>query len=66
MRSHHVVHLVHRLCVGAMFTIAREAMAQWRRRVRTHNRLTTLSNGDLLARRRAELEAERCKAFLWA
>jgi len=52
----------------ATFTSAREAMAQWRRRVRTRNKLTTLSVDDLrdIRRTRAEVEAERCKPFWWA
>jgi uncharacterized protein YjiS (DUF1127 family) len=43
-------------------------MAQWRRRIRTRNKLTTPSDDDLrdIRRTRAEVEAERCKAFWWA
>ena len=44
---------------------AREIMAQWRRRVRMRNELSTLSDGDLRDIRwtRAEVEAERHKPF---
>jgi uncharacterized protein YjiS (DUF1127 family) len=54
--------------VVAAFASAHEAMAQWRRRVRTRNKLTTLSDDDLrdIRKTRAEVEAERCRAFWWA
>jgi uncharacterized protein YjiS (DUF1127 family) len=57
--------LVRRWHVGATLTAIREVIVQWRRRVLTRNKLTTLSNGDLrdIRRTRAEVEAVRCKAF---
>jgi uncharacterized protein YjiS (DUF1127 family) len=60
--------LVGRWHVGATLTAIREVTAQWWRRVLTRNKLTTLSDGDLrdIRRTRAEVEAERCKAFWWA
>ena len=60
--------LVRRWHVGATLTAIREVTAQWWRRVRNRNKLTTLSDGDLrdIRRTRAEVEAERCKAFWWA
>ena len=60
--------LVRRWHVGAMLTDMRQVIAQWRRRVLTRNKLTTLSDGDLrdIRRTRAEVEAVRCKAFWWA
>lgn len=60
--------LVRRWHVGAMLTDMRQVIAQWRRRMRTRNKLTTLSDGDLrdIRRTRAEVEAVRCKAFWWA
>jgi uncharacterized protein YjiS (DUF1127 family) len=53
--------------IRAMFIAAPQFIAEWRQRVRTHNKLTALSDGDLrdAGRTRAEVEAERCKAFLW-
>jgi uncharacterized protein YjiS (DUF1127 family) len=59
---------VRRWRVVATFTSAREAIAQWRRRIRTRNKLTTPSDDNLrdIRRTRAEVEAERCKAFWWA
>jgi uncharacterized protein YjiS (DUF1127 family) len=60
--------LVRRWHVGATITTIREVTAQWWRRVLTRNKLTTLSDIDLrdIRRIRAEVEAERCKAFWWA
>ena len=60
--------LVRRWHVGATLTAIREVTAQWWRRVRTRNKLTTFSDGDLrdIRRTRAEVEAVRCKAFWWA
>ena len=54
--------------VVAAFTGAHAAIALWRRRVRTRNKLTTLSDDDLrdIRKTRAEVEAERCRAFWWA
>jgi uncharacterized protein YjiS (DUF1127 family) len=51
--------------VGATFTITRQIIAQWRRRVRLRNELITLSEGDLrdIGWTRAEVEAERRKPF---
>ena len=56
---------VHRWRVGATFIIAREVIAQWRRRVCIRNELITLSDGDLrdIGWTRAEVEAERRKPF---
>jgi hypothetical protein len=52
--------------VGAAFTATREAIAQWGRRVRARNKPNTLHNQRDIRRTRAEVEAERCKAFWWA
>jgi uncharacterized protein YjiS (DUF1127 family) len=51
--------------VGAGLGAARKMMARWRRRVRTRNELSTLSDGDLRDIRwtRPEVEAERRKPF---
>ena len=56
---------VRRWRVVATFTSALESMVQWRRRVRTRNKLTMPSDDDLrdIRRTRAAVEAERCKAF---
>jgi uncharacterized protein YjiS (DUF1127 family) len=52
--------------VRAGFVVAHETMAQWRRRVRTRNELSTLSDSDLRDIRwtRAEMEAE-CRKPFW-
>ena len=44
---------------------AHKAMAEWRRRARMRNELTTLSDGDLrdIGWTRAEVDAERRKPF---
>jgi uncharacterized protein YjiS (DUF1127 family) len=57
---------VHARRVGATFIITREAIAQWRRRVRMRTELATLSHGDLHDVRwtRAEVEAE-CRKPFW-
>lgn len=52
--------------VGAAFTATREAIAQWGRRIRTHDKPNTLHDQRDIRRIRAEVEAERCKAFWWA
>jgi uncharacterized protein YjiS (DUF1127 family) len=51
--------------VRAGFVAARKMMAQWRRRFRNRNELSTLSDSDLHDIRwtRAEVEAERRKPF---
>ena len=53
--------------VGAAPTAIREVTARWWRRVLTRNKLTRLSDSDLrdIRRTRTEVEADRCKAFLW-
>jgi uncharacterized protein YjiS (DUF1127 family) len=50
----------------AAFITARQIIAQWRRRARIRNELTTLSDGDLRDIRwtRAEVEAE-CRKPFW-
>jgi hypothetical protein len=52
--------------LGAAFAATREAIAQWGRRVRARNKPNTLCDQRDIRRTRAEVEAERCKAFWWA
>jgi len=53
--------------IAATLALTGEAIARWRRRVRARNKPTTISDGDVrdIRRTRAEVEAERCKAFWW-
>ena len=53
--------------IAATLALTGEAIARWRRRVRARNKLATISDGDVrnIRRTRAEVEAERCKAFWW-
>jgi uncharacterized protein YjiS (DUF1127 family) len=54
--------------IAATLAMTGEAIARWRRRVRARGKPTTISDGDVrdIRRTRAEVEAERCKAFWWA
>jgi hypothetical protein len=54
--------------IAATLAMTGEVIARWRRRVRALSKPTTISDGDLreIRRTRAEVEAERCKAFWWA
>jgi hypothetical protein len=52
--------------VGTTFTATCEAIGQWGRYVRARNKSCTLSDQRDIRRIRAEVEAERCKAFWWA
>jgi uncharacterized protein YjiS (DUF1127 family) len=53
--------------VRAVLIAAFQIITEWRRRVRTRNKLTTLGDSDIrdIRKTRAEVEAERCKAFCW-
>jgi hypothetical protein len=51
--------------VGAAFTATRETIAQWARRVRARDKPDPLHDQRDIRRIRAEVEAERCKAFWW-
>jgi hypothetical protein len=51
--------------VGAVFIATREAIAQWARRVRTRDEPNAIHDQRDIRRIRAEMEAERCKAFWW-
>jgi uncharacterized protein YjiS (DUF1127 family) len=54
--------------IAATLAMTGEAIARWRRRVRPRDKPTTISDGDVrdIRRTRAEVEAERSKAFWWA
>jgi hypothetical protein len=49
--------------LGAALTAMREAIAQWGRRIRAHDKPNMLHDQRDIRRIRAEVEVERCKAF---
>jgi hypothetical protein len=52
--------------VGEAFTATREAIAQWGRRVGARTKPNTLRDPRDVLRTRAEVQADRSKAFWWA
>jgi uncharacterized protein YjiS (DUF1127 family) len=57
--------LLHVWRIAATLAITGEAIARWQRRVRARDKPSTISDGDVrdIRRTRAEVGAERCKAF---
>jgi hypothetical protein len=52
--------------IAATLAMTGEAIGRWRWRVRARHKSPTLRDQRDIRRTRAEVEAERCKAFWWA